>query len=157
MPVAHLTDLPVTEKNGRDKEGLQRIKQFALDALSLLTHTNYVLNIQEEATHKTRPRERPCLIVLPADSFNWLSVWWWPAEAVERHTRCKQNRAKVQASRGSQRSSSNGSFPHNRPSKVRLTDLGGTKSCKRRNQTTSVSHSSPSISVWQGKCFRICW
>ena len=46
MPVARLTDLSMTEKKGLDKDGVQQIKQFGLDALSLLTHVNYELNMQ---------------------------------------------------------------------------------------------------------------
>ena len=45
----------------------------------------------EEATHETRYWERLCLIVLPVDSFYWLSVSWWLAKAIERHTWRKQN------------------------------------------------------------------
>ena len=46
MPVARLTDLSMTEKKGLDKEVVQQIKQFGLDALSLLTHVNYEVNMQ---------------------------------------------------------------------------------------------------------------
>ena len=38
----------MTEKKGLDTEGVQQIKQFGLDALSLLTHVNYELNMQHK-------------------------------------------------------------------------------------------------------------
>ena len=52
MPVARLTDLSMTEKKGLDKEGIQQIKQFGLDALSLLTHVNYEINMQRRQPMK---------------------------------------------------------------------------------------------------------
>ena len=47
-----MTDLTTSEKHGLDKEGLQLIKQFGLDALSLLTHVNYELNMQRKQLMK---------------------------------------------------------------------------------------------------------
>lgn len=52
IPVARLTDLSMTEKKGLDQEGVQQIKQFGLDALSLLTHVNYELNMQRKQLMK---------------------------------------------------------------------------------------------------------
>lgn len=52
MPVARLTDLSMTEKKELDKEGVQQTKQFGLDALSLLTHVNYELNMQRRQLMK---------------------------------------------------------------------------------------------------------
>ena len=52
IPVARLTDLTMSEKHGLDKEGMQLIKQFGLDALSLLTHVNYELNMQRKQLMK---------------------------------------------------------------------------------------------------------
>ena len=43
----------MSEKHGLDKEGMQLIKQFGLDALSLLTHVNYELNMQRK--HLMKP------------------------------------------------------------------------------------------------------
>lgn len=48
IPIARLTDLSMTERKGLDQEGVQQIKQFRLDALSLLTHVNYELNMQRK-------------------------------------------------------------------------------------------------------------
>ena len=47
-----MTDLTTSEKHGLDKEGFQLIKQFGLDALSLLTHVNYELNMQRKQLMK---------------------------------------------------------------------------------------------------------
>ena len=52
IPIAPLTDLSMTEKKGLDQEGVQQIKQFGLDALSLLTHVNYELNMQRKQLMK---------------------------------------------------------------------------------------------------------
>ena len=54
IPIVRLTDLPVIEKKGLDQEGVQQIKQFGLDALSLLTHAhvNYELNMQRKQLMK---------------------------------------------------------------------------------------------------------
>ena len=52
IPIARLTDLSMTEKKGLDQEGVQHIKQFGLDALSLLTHVNYELNMQRKQLMK---------------------------------------------------------------------------------------------------------
>ena len=52
IPIARLTDLSMTEKKGLDQEGVQQIKQFGLDALSLLTHVNYELNMQRKQLMK---------------------------------------------------------------------------------------------------------
>ena len=53
MPAFRLTDLSMTEKKGLDKEGVQQIKRFGLDALSLLTHViNYELNMQRRQLMK---------------------------------------------------------------------------------------------------------
>ena len=42
------TDLTMSEKHRLDKEGTQLIKQFGLDALSLLTLVNYEVNMQRK-------------------------------------------------------------------------------------------------------------
>ena len=52
IPVARLTDLTLSEKQRLDKEGMQLIKKFGLDALSLLTHVNYELNMQRKQLMK---------------------------------------------------------------------------------------------------------
>ena len=52
LPVAQLTDLTMSEKRGLDKEGVQELKQLGLDALSLLTHVNYELNMQRKQLMK---------------------------------------------------------------------------------------------------------
>ena len=52
IPIARLTDLSMTEKKGLDQEGVQQMKQFGLDALSLLTHVNYELNMQRKQLMK---------------------------------------------------------------------------------------------------------
>ena len=72
MPIAYLTDLTMTEKKGLDKEGIQQITQFRLDALglSLLMHVDYELNMQRRHLMKpdigkTMPRCALCRILLP--------------------------------------------------------------------------------------------
>ena len=52
IPIARLTDLSMTDKKGLDQDGVKRIKQFGLDALSLLTHVNYELNMQRKQLMK---------------------------------------------------------------------------------------------------------
>ena len=52
IPIVRLTDLSVIEKKGLDQEGVQQIKQFGLEALSLLTHVNYELNMQRKQLMK---------------------------------------------------------------------------------------------------------
>ena len=52
IPIVRLTDLSVIEKKGLDQEGVQQIKQFGLQALSLLTHVNYELNMQRKQLTK---------------------------------------------------------------------------------------------------------
>ena len=52
IPVAWLKDLTMSEKHGLDKEGMQLIKHFGLDALSLLTPVNYELNMQRKQLMK---------------------------------------------------------------------------------------------------------
>ncbi|XP_068707071.1 uncharacterized protein [Montipora foliosa] len=54
----------MTEKKGLDKEGVQQIKQLGLDALTLLTHVNYELNMQRRQLMKPNIG-RLCLFVLP--------------------------------------------------------------------------------------------
>ena len=58
IQIARLTDLSMTEKKGLDQEGVQQIKQFGHDALSLLTHVNYELNMQRKQLMK------PCVVEL---------------------------------------------------------------------------------------------
>ena len=45
IPVACLTDLTTSDKKGLDKEGVQKIRQLGLDALSQLIHVNYELKM----------------------------------------------------------------------------------------------------------------
>ena len=52
ISLARLTDLTLSEKHGLVKEGMQLIKQFGLDALSLLTRVNYELNMQRKQLMK---------------------------------------------------------------------------------------------------------
>ena len=52
IPIARLTDLSMTDKKGLDQDGVKQIKQFGLDALSLLTHVNYELNMQRKQLMK---------------------------------------------------------------------------------------------------------
>ena len=42
----------MTDKKGLDQDGVKQIKQFGLDALSLLTHVNYELNMQRKQLMK---------------------------------------------------------------------------------------------------------
>ena len=126
MPVARLTDLSMTEKKGLDKEGVQQIKQFGLDALSLLTHVNYELNMQRRQLMKPdigKDYASLCSQQIP-------STYYLFGDDLKKQLKdigdVNKIGAKVQVSRGSHRSSSGygnintsnrGSFSHNRPSK----------------------------------------
>ena len=154
MLVARLTDLSITEKKGLDKEGVQQINQFGLHALSLLMHVNYKLNMQRRQLMKPdigKDYASLCSQQIPVTDYLF-------GDDLQKQLKDKGDvskiGAKVQASRGSQRSSSGygnntssrGYFSHSRPSKktskVRPTALAGTKSFTSTNQTTSISHSS---------------
>ena len=157
MPVARLTDLSMTEKKGLDKEGVQQIKQFGLDALSLLTDVNYELNMQRRQLMKPdiwKDYASLCSQQIPFTDYLF-------GDDLQKQLKdigdVNKIRAKVQVSRGSKRSSSaygnintssRGSFlttDLQKTLKVRRTYLGGTKSFTRTHQTTRVSHSKPGI------------
>ena len=158
MPVARLTDLSMTEKKGLDKEGVQQIKQFGLDALSLLMHVNYELNMQRRQLMKPDIGKDYASLC----SQQILFTDYLFGDDLQKQFKDIGNvnkiGVKVQASREYQRSSSGyGNNTSSRlgalflttdlqkTSKVRPTDLGGTKSFTRTNQTTSVTHSSPGV------------
>ena len=124
-PVARLTNLSMTEKKGLGKEGVQPIKQFGLDALSLITHVNYELNMQRRQLMKPdigKDYASLCSQQIPFTDYLF-------GDDLQKQLKdigdVNKTGAKVQASRGSQRSfsgyghntSSRGSFSHNRPSK----------------------------------------
>ena len=124
MPVARLTDLSMTEKKGLDKEGVQQIKQFGLDALSLLTHVNYELNMQRRQLMKPdigKDYASLCSQQIPFTDYLF-------GDDLQKQLKdigdVNKIGAKVQVSRGCHRSSSGyenintsnrGSFSHNRP------------------------------------------
>ena len=126
MPVARLTDLSVTEKKGLDKEGIQQIKQFGLDALSLLTHVNYELNMQRRQLMNPdigKDYASLCSQQIPFTDYLF-------GDDLQKQLKdigdVNKIGAKVRVSRGPQRSSSDygnstssrGSFSHNRPSQI---------------------------------------
>ena len=125
MPVARLTDLSMIEKQGLDKEGVQQIKQLGLDALSLLTHVNYELNMQRRQLMKPdigKDYASLCSQQIPFTDYLSGVDLQKPLKDIGDVNKIG---AKVQASRGPQRSSSGygnntssrGSFSHSRPSK----------------------------------------
>ncbi|XP_068690137.1 uncharacterized protein [Montipora foliosa] len=138
MPVAHLTDFSMTEKKWLDKEGAQQIKQDGLDALSLLTRVNYELNMQRRQLMKPdigKDYASLCSQQIPFTDYLF-------GDDLQKQSKdigdVNKIGAKVQASRGPQRSSSGygnntssrGSFSHGRSSKNfkgQTSDLGGTK------------------------------
>ncbi|EDO29965.1 predicted protein [Nematostella vectensis] len=52
MPLTRLTDMCMSAKGSLDAASVQQIKQFGLEALSLITHANYELNMQRRLLMK---------------------------------------------------------------------------------------------------------
>ena len=156
MPVARLTDLSLTEKKELDKEGVQQIKQFGLDALSLLTDVNYELNMQRRQLMKPdiwKDYASLCSQQIPFTDFLFGDDFQKQLKDIG-----DVNKIGVKVSRGSHRSSSDyrnintsnrGSFSHKRPSKnfkgQTYRPWGHKERHKNTLNNTSVSHSRPGI------------
>jgi len=115
----------MTEKKGLDQEGVQQIKQFGLDALSLLTHVNYELNMQRKQLMKPDIGRDYVSLCSPHVPFTDLSFGDDLQKQLKDIGDVNKIGAKVQGHRGPHRSqtgyvnnnNSKGSFPHRNQSK----------------------------------------
>ena len=154
IPIARLTDLSMTEKKGLDKEGVQHIKQFGLDALSLLTHVNYELNMQRKQLMNIDIGRDYASLCSPHVPF----TDWLFGDDLQKQLKdigdVNKIGAKVQGHRGPHRPQTG--YVNNNNSKGSFSHRNQSKNLLRSPTQTTRGHLSSSQSSHGKCCFKFC-